>query len=147
MEIVSVVILSEHFNSLLCPLWMIFKEKTSFSLGRIKGSVSWLSLSSAFGEPQLMRHKRIIIWLFRENEIIGCYEPKRYDFLNLAPLEKKILLEEKAYTWMLATMTCTKFFILQIRIPFHLLSLFSAKWKGNEVSINSNFEDYKNLEG
>lgn len=54
-----------------------------------------------------MKHKRIIIWLFRENGIIGCYEPKCYDFLKLPPLDqkKKILVEEKAYTWMLAAMT------------------------------------------
>lgn len=47
-----------------------------------------------------MKHKRIIVCLFRENEIIGCHEPKCYDFLNLTPLDlkKKILLEEKAYT-------------------------------------------------
>lgn len=40
MEIVPVVIvsiLSENFTSLLHPLLMIFKEKTSFALGRIKG--------------------------------------------------------------------------------------------------------------
>lgn len=76
-----------------------------------------------------MKHGRVIIWLFRENEIIGCHELKCYDFLNLSPLGlkkklagwKSLHLNVSYHDCLNLDAICTQFFILEIHIPFHLL--------------------------
>lgn len=80
-----------------------------------------------------MKHKRIIIWLFRESEIIGCCEPKCCDFPNISfhLIQKKVLNRTKqaciwlfsCYEWLSLDAICAQFFILKIYIPFCLLFL------------------------
>lgn len=75
-----------------------------------------------------MKHRRVIIWLFRENEIIGCHEPKGYDFLNLTPFDlkknlagrKSLHLNVSYHDCLNLDATCTQFFMLEIYILFHL---------------------------